>query len=84
MIGYARAPAAFGRTKAMARMAGIDLTAAVVEGWLTRSELEALISCCASCGRSGDCAPFIATALPGALLPAYCANKPDLDALRGD
>jgi hypothetical protein len=83
MIGYTRAPGAFGRTRAMARLNGFDLTSAVVEGWLSRAELEALISRCASCGGAADCAPFIASAAPGALLPAFCANKPGLDDLRG-
>lgn len=84
MIGYARAPGAFGRTRAMARVVGLDLTAAVVEGWLSRAELEALISRCASCGRAGDCDRFLSTARPGAALPPHCANRTALDDLRGE
>ena len=84
MIGYARAPRAFGRTRAMARAVGLDLTAAVVDGWLSRAELDALISRCASCGRSGDCDRFLSDARAGAALPPYCANNAALEVLRGE
>lgn len=81
MIGYVRAPGAFARTRAMARAVGLDLTAAVVDGWLSRSELETLIGRCATCGRGEDCARFLSSALPGAALPALCANGAALQAL---
>lgn len=84
MFGYATAPGAFGRTRAMARAVGLDLSGAVVEGWLSRAEMEALVSRCASCGRSGACDPFLATAPRGSPLPAFCANKPALDCLRAE
>ena len=84
MIGYARAPRAFGRTRAMARAVGLDLTAAVVDGWLSRAELEALISRCASCGRVVDCDRFLSEARAGAALPPSCANSAALEVLRGE
>lgn len=83
MIEYASAPRAFGRTRAMARAGGWDLTAAVVDGWLSRAELAALISRCAGCNRASACDAFLSTARPGAGLPPYCANKTALDCARG-
>ena len=43
MMGYVDAPRAWGYTRGMARVLGVNLTSAVVEGWLSREELADLV-----------------------------------------
>jgi len=43
MIGYVEAPKAWGLTRGMGRVLGVNLTDAVVDGWLTRGELAELV-----------------------------------------
>ena len=52
MIGYPEAPKAWWLTRGMARISGVNLPRAVVEGWLQRTELEDLVARCAACGRA--------------------------------
>jgi hypothetical protein len=80
MIGIGKGPDAWGLTQAMARRAGFDLPAAVVEGWLTRPEVSALVDACTRCGLTPLCAEWLEIArVPD--LPAFCRNKDDLEAL---
>lgn len=87
MFGYAEAPRAFFMARGMARAAGVPLTRGVVEGWITRRDLARIVTRCQTCTKVGDCALWlrrapevpVATAPP----PAFCANKPELDALAG-
>ena len=64
----------------MARLAGVNLPAAVVEGWLSRNELATLVNRCQCCGQSPDCTGWLATAR-SAPLPDYCRNKGEIEAL---
>ena len=59
MIGIADGTEAWGLTKAMARRVGVDLPAAVVEGWLTRPEVSRLVCACESCGLTPLCADWL-------------------------
>lgn len=76
MNAYPTAPTAWGRTRALARRLDVDLPRAVVEGWLTRRDLDQLVETCAACGKPA-CRPEAQTDLPG-----RCATAADLDALR--
>ncbi|MEY4984254.1 MAG: hypothetical protein RIR62_2520 [Pseudomonadota bacterium] len=81
MIGYVEAPKAWGLTRGMARVIGMNLTDAVVEGWLTRPELADLVDRCQGCDQSEACTRWLSRTLSAEALPAYCANKAALEAL---
>jgi Family of unknown function (DUF6455) len=80
MIGFAEHPKAWWLTRGMARLTGLNLPGAVVEGWLQPREVAALVTRCAACGRDGECAPGLDVARS---IPAYCPNKPGIEALGG-
>jgi hypothetical protein len=80
MIGIGKGPEAWGLTQAMARHVGLDLPGAVVEGWLTRPEVSALVDACARCGQTPRCEEWLEVARAPDL-PAFCRNKDDLEAL---
>lgn len=81
MMGYADAPRAFWTTLGMARVAGVNLSRAVVDGWLTRREMGELVLACDTCDKSRDCTAWLATATSGPL-PDFCCNKTAIEALR--
>jgi hypothetical protein len=81
MLGYVEAPKAWGLTRGMARVVGVRLADAVVDGWLTRAELAALVERCADCGRAGACTRWLATVVTAEGLPDYCPNKAGIEAL---
>lgn len=81
MMGYVEAPKAWGLTRGMARVLGVNLTDAVVEGWLTRGELAEMVDRCQSCDRSQDCTHWLARNVTAAELPAFCPNKGALESL---
>lgn len=83
MIGYVEAPAAWVFTRSMARVLGVDLTGAVVDGWLSRAELGALVATCADCRQTGACSSWLAGRRPGETAPEFCANGAALGVLRG-
>lgn len=82
MNGFFTAQGAFGLTRGMARAAGVDLSEAVVEGWLTRTELAELVDRCLSCGCGGECLAFLGRTADARDLPGFCDNKPAIEALR--
>jgi hypothetical protein len=81
MIGYVEAPLAWGLTRGMAQVLGLSLPEAVVDGWLSRSELAALVDRCQLCERSGDCTKWLARVTKASSLPDYCPNKAQIEAL---
>jgi hypothetical protein len=81
MMGYVEAPKAWGLTRGMARVIGVNLTDAVVEGWLARAELADLVDRCQACDRSADCTHWLARTVKAEVLPAFCANKAEIEAL---
>lgn len=81
MIGYSEAPRAWGLTRGMARVVGVNLTGAVLDGWLSRAELAGLVDRCLDCPHGAECTQFLAHTVKATSLPAYCANKPSLEAL---
>jgi Family of unknown function (DUF6455) len=83
MIGYPDAPKAWWLTRAMARISGVNLPHAVVEGWLQRAELEDLIARCASCRAGKDCEAWLMVSGAERAMPEFCPNKPGIEALVG-
>ena len=81
MIGYVEAPMAWGHTHGMARTLGVDLAAAVVDGWLQRAELAALVETCQSCGATPCCSDWLAQTGSAGTAPGFCANAAALTAL---
>lgn len=81
MIGYVEAPMAWGLTRGMARVLGVNLTDAVIDGWMSREELARLVDRCQACGHAADCTGWLAHTARAAALPDYCANKGAIEAL---
>jgi hypothetical protein len=81
MIGYTDAPRAWWLTRGMARVAGVNLPQAVVDGWLSRDELAHLIARCEGCDAGKRCEAWLALsgAAPG--MPQFCPNKSAIEAL---
>lgn len=82
MIGYVEAPMAWGLTRGMARVLGVNLTDAVVDGWMSREELAELVDRCQACDRSCDCVPWLGMMARAEALPAFCKNKSAIESLR--
>ncbi len=80
MIGFTKTPQAYGLTQGMARIVGVDLPAAVLEGWFRRDELEHLVDRCDRCGQTTRCATWL-SGTRAASLPDYCRNKTEIEAL---
>jgi Family of unknown function (DUF6455) len=81
MIGYPDAYRAWWLTRGMARISGVNLSHAVVEGWLQRTELDELVVRCAGCHLAADCEGWLAKSGPERTMPAFCPNKPAIEAL---
>ena len=81
MIGYPEAPKAWWLTRGMARISGVNLPRAVVEGWLQRDELEELIIRCAACGRGAACEAWLAGSGSAEAMQEFCPNKAGIEAL---
>lgn len=81
MIGYPEAPKAWWLTRGMARISGVNLPRAVVEGWLQRDELEELVVRCTACHRSADCEAWLAASGDARRMPEFCPNKAAIEAL---
>lgn len=81
MIGYPEAPRAWWLTRGMARISGVNLPRAVVEGWLQRDELEELITRCAACRQGEVCETWLCQSGGAQAMPDFCPNKPGIEAL---
>jgi hypothetical protein len=81
MIGYPDAPKAWWLTRGMARIAGVNLPHAVVDGWLKRTELEDLVTRCATCTLSESCETWLSQSGNAVAMPHFCPNKPKIEAL---
>lgn len=83
MIGFVNEdPRAWGYTRGAARVVGVNLTGAVVDGWLTRTELAALVQACHDCASAVPCTDFLARTVAAETLPGYCPNKTAIESLR--
>lgn len=75
------APFAWGLTRGMARVLGINLMDAVAEGWFSRRDLIDMIEICESCGAARQCTAFLGVTQRAESLPAFCNNKHRIEAL---
>ncbi len=83
MIGYVDDPRAWAYTRGMTRVLGVNLTKAVVQGWVSRDHLEALVSACQSCAQTACCTDWLARTTKAETVPGFCPNKPEIEALGG-
>ena len=81
MIGYEDTPKAWWLTRGMARISGVNLPQAVVEGWLQRDELEELVNRCAACRNWRECEAWLSRSGPARTMPDFCPNKAAIEAL---
>ena len=78
-----RASESYWRTQGMARTLGVDLTGAMLEGWISRTDFAGMVLNCQLCPHSKECDRWLATHGAGSdSLPEYCANKARLESLR--
>lgn len=82
MIGLVEAPRAYWMAQGMARVSGVHLARAVVEGWLTRNDLAQIVGRCQTCERAADCQTWLAEPHHDCP-PAFCAIAGDISALAG-
>lgn len=80
MNAYPNTPLAWDRTRVMARSVGVDLVGAVVDGWLTRRDLDDLVCTCDACGQDSACQAL--SPRSEISLSALCTNQADLESLR--
>ncbi|MBI1218910.1 MAG: hypothetical protein GC186_10210 [Rhodobacteraceae bacterium] len=70
-------------TQGMARALGVNLSAAIHAGILSRADLDTLVARCQDCGHASDCLLWLGRNASGApALPGYCENRVPLEALR--
>ncbi len=81
MIGYPEAPKAWWLTRGMGRISGVNLARAVLDGWLSRAELQVLVTRCAACAHKPDCEAWLARSGPARTMPDFCPNKTGIEAL---
>lgn len=81
MIGYTDAPRAWWLVRGMARVAGVNLPRAVVDGWITREELAEMVSRCEQCGSPVRCDTWLACSGQERRMPEFCPNKGTIEAL---
>lgn len=81
-MAYIEAPLAWGLTRGMARVLGINLVEAVTEGWFSRRDLAKLVDACEACDQSPNCTAFLAVTTRAETLPSFCHNKPQIEALQ--
>ena len=81
MIGYPDSPKAWWLTRGMARISGVNLPRAVVEGWLQRRELEDLVTRCAACTQGEICETWLVDSGSAEAMPGFCPNKAGIEAL---
>lgn len=85
MIGYVDAPITWGLVRGMARRAGIDMPRAVIDGWLTRADLAAIVSRCNTSGCTKGCMDVLARpSTAHQSPPSFCAIRTELEALAPD
>ena len=82
MMAYGEAQFAWGLARGMARVLGVDLVEAVTEGWFSRQELARMVKVCEDCDQSPRCTAFLAVTTRAEALPAFCHNKPQIEALQ--
>jgi hypothetical protein len=81
MINYAQTPVAWALTRGMARMVDVDLGHALIEGWLGRQEVDALVDTCQACTQKEPCSAWLTQAHGSRCLAVFCPNQEHLQSL---
>ena len=81
-MAYSDAPFAWGLTRGMARIVGLNLAQAVAEGWFSRRDLASLVETCETCDAISRCTAYLAVTPRAESLPNFCANKHPIEALQ--
>ncbi|MFZ1470655.1 MAG: DUF6455 family protein [Paracoccaceae bacterium] len=81
MFGYSQSPKSWCLTRGMARLCGVNLPMAVLDGWLTRAELEDLVERCDHCKAFAECSLWMAQSGAATAMPGFCPNKSRIEAL---
>ncbi|MBP9184842.1 MAG: hypothetical protein KBF78_17035 [Fuscovulum sp.] len=81
MIGFSEAPRAWWLTRGMARIIGVNLSQAVVDGWLSRDELAGIVARCEGCRLQTSCDRWLALSGRERSMPDFCPNKPVIESL---
>jgi hypothetical protein len=81
MIGFTDSPEAWWLTRGMARLSGVNLPQAVVDGWLSRAELAEIVGRCEGCDRRARCTAWLALSGGQRRMPDFCPNKAAIEAL---
>lgn len=80
MMAFGDTPRAWALTRRMVQAAGVDLPAAVREGWLTRADLTAMVARCQACAAGTDCTAWVPKRRAVA---AFCPNAHELSDVAG-
>ncbi|MBE2277792.1 MAG: hypothetical protein IAE87_16025 [Rhodobacteraceae bacterium] len=84
MFGYPESPVVWWQTRGMARLAGVSLSGAVFDGWLTRTELGEIVTRCEGCQARRRCEAWLAEPRPEGGVAGFCPNRPVIEALAAD
>ena len=82
MMGFSDAPRAWAFTRGAAHVVGVNLTEAVLAGWISRRELAEMVETCTGCSQAEPCTGWLARTPAAEALPVYCPNKSVIEALR--
>ncbi|KFE36763.1 DUF6455 family protein [Thioclava atlantica] len=70
-------------TRGMARRVGLNLSEAIHQGFLSRTDFVQMIAACRKCGRTNSCLAVLSERSGGGEgLPDACPNAPILNSLR--
>jgi hypothetical protein len=81
MINYAQTPVAWALTRGMAYMLKVDLGKAAMDGWLTRTEVDALVATCEACPQKTACSQWLKQAHGAPCVAVFCPNQQRIEAL---
>lgn len=81
MIGYVEAPRAWWMAHGMARVAGVNLPRAVLDGFVERRELARMVNRCQGCIQTEACQVWLGAGARNRPLPQWCANKDAIESL---
>lgn len=81
MISTTHDPRAWWLTRGMARIAGVNLSQAIVDGWISRDALAGLVTRCETCPHSARCSLWLAHSGRETSLPDFCPNKTSIESL---
>ncbi len=81
MFGYPEAPVVWWQARGMARLGGVSLPRAIIDGWLTRAELGVIVTRCQGCQARQRCEAWLTESRPEGGVAGFCPNRPAIEAL---